>query len=516
MVVKQQDHHRKKRYGLRRARTENDDAEVEEGLIPLSVKTYTFSYEAAGLKSPEKTPKQIYVSSPKPTSAVEFGTAFEFSPEYPIGDETPLKQKKKKRTDIHDDVLAEDDEEIPTHYQSIFTYESMFRDDPKIPDSLEEEPESLFGNGTYICLVLLSALFLLITFPIAALFCIKRLSKTKKLIIFRLGRLLKPRGPGCTVTLPFVDEYHVIDLAEQSLSIKPLTAATSDSGQVEVGCQVVFLIVEPEAVVTYWSRDPHDLIMKKAQSALAAAVSRIQWNDVISGRGSPDIASDGSLNSYCSPVGIQILEVKLTQVKSIQDPPKISDPVRKIDFKKLGQQIASLSPFLVGGGAGGIPASDVQRASAQFAPLITQIATLKANSQISALNPLAESMEQVSQAEVDQLVERALSRSQIFLNNDRTRAVLGSASLQVFVYASDIQQEGDHLAAFYMDADKGKSERGILETEKPSATVHIKAAHLAETLEGRFDLLEAMKMSQIRFSGSLLALSKLRFLLQFK
>lgn len=62
----------------------------------------------------------------------------------------------------------------------------------------------------------------------------------------------------------------------------------------------------------------------------------------------------------------------------------------------------------------------------------------------------------------------------------------------------------------------GKGEVGILETKNPSATVHIRAAHLAETLEGRLDLLEAMKMAQIRFSGSLLAFSKLRYLLQFK
>lgn len=146
-----------------------------------------------------------------------------------------------------------------------------------------------------------------------------------------------------------------------------------------------------------------------------------------------------------------------TQAKSIQDPPKISDQVRNIDFRKLGKQIASLSPILVGGGAGDILLSDTQQASAQFASLITQIATMKANSQISALDPLVESTEQVSQAEVDQLVERALSRSQVFLNNDRARAVLGSESLQVFVYASDIRQEGNHLAAFYMDADKGQN-----------------------------------------------------------
>lgn len=128
MDGQQQDRHRKKQFGLRRARIQNDDAEVEEGLIPLSTRTYTFSYEAAGLKSPEQNLKQTYVSSPKPTPAVEFGTAFEFSPEYPFGDETTPNQKKRKRTSLLDDVFTGDDEEIPTHFQSIFTYESIFRD----------------------------------------------------------------------------------------------------------------------------------------------------------------------------------------------------------------------------------------------------------------------------------------------------------------------------------------------------------------------------------------------------
>ncbi|KAM3174584.1 hypothetical protein ACTXT7_010259 [Hymenolepis weldensis] len=301
-------------------------------------------------------------------------------------------------------------------------------------------------------------------------------------------------------------------------------AITSDTGEVEVGCQVVFHIVEPEAAVTYWSRNPHDFISKRAETALVAAVARIQWDDIISGHGSPDIASDvrSSLNAYCSPIGIQILEVKLTAAKCIKDPPKLSDQVHSIDFQKLGKQIASLSPLLMGEVGDG-PISATQRASAQFTSLINQIAGMKSqkSSTTTPLDPLAASASEavavkVSKIEVDQLVERALARSQIFLNNERARAALGSASLQVFVYSSDIHQVNERMAAFYMDSDSGKGEVGLLETKNPSATVHIRAAHLAETLEGRLDLLEAMKMTKIRFSGSLLALSKLRYLLQFK
>ncbi|VDL59703.1 unnamed protein product [Hymenolepis diminuta] len=519
MVVENLDGHREKKFGMHRVKPKDNNVDSEEVLIPFTVKSYTFSYEAAGLKSPDKNNQHTSVNSPKPAPAFEFGTAFEFSQDYPFDDQKTSKVKKKKKKSVPDDDIAAEDEEVPTHYQSIFTYESAFLDDPKFSDFHEEEPTPLVSRGTYIFLVLLSALFLILTFPISTLFCIKRLPKSKKLIIFRLGKVLKPRGPGCILILPFVDECHIVDLAEQSLAVKPLTATTSDTGEVEVGCQVVFHIVEPEAAVTYWSRNPHDFISKKAETALVAAVARIQWDDIISGHGSPDIASDvrSSLNAYCSPIGIQILEVKLTAAKCIKDPPKLSDQVHSIDFQKLGKQIASLSPLLMGGVGDGL-VSATQRASAQFTSLINQIAGMKSQtaSITTPLDPLttsaSEVVAKVSKIEVDQLVERALARSQIFLNNERARAALGSASLQVFVYSSDIHQENECMVAFYMDSDTV----GILETKNPSATVHIGAAHLAETLEGRLDLLEAMKMTQIRFSGSLLALSKLRYLLQFK
>lgn len=115
------------------------------------------------------------------------------------------------------------------------------------------------------------------------------------------------------------------------------------------------------------------------------------------------------------------------------------------------------------GGVGDGPVSATQRASAQFTSLINQIAGTKSqtSSITTPLDPLTTSAGEVvavkvSKIEVDQLVERALARSQIFLNNERARAALGSASLQVFVYSSDIHQENERMAAFYMDSDTGQ------------------------------------------------------------
>ncbi|KAL5961754.1 Stomatin-like protein 1 [Taenia solium] len=229
--------------------------------------------------------KRIHLSD-SPPPLIDFGNAFEFSPESIFVDFKLPKQKNKKVSAVTERIPTSDDD-IPAHYQSIFTYEN-----PKALDGLEEEPEVAFGGGVYFFLVLLSVFLLLFTFPITALFCIKRLSKTKRVVIFRLGRQLKPRGPGYVLVLPFVDECHVIDLDEQTLEIKPISALTADGGQVEMGCLIVYHIIEVDLAVTYWARDPRNLVLQKAQPALSSAICRMNWCDIVSGHALSDIACD--------------------------------------------------------------------------------------------------------------------------------------------------------------------------------------------------------------------------------
>ncbi|KAM3174585.1 hypothetical protein ACTXT7_010260 [Hymenolepis weldensis] len=304
MVVENLDGHRENKFGMHHVKPKNNNTDDEEVLIPFTMKSYTFSYEAAGLKSPDENNQHTSVISPKPVPAFEFGTAFEFSQDYLFDDQKTSKVKKKKKKSVLDDDIAAEDEEVPTHYQSIFTYESAFLDDSKFSHFHEEEPTSL------------------------------RLPKTKKLIIFRLGKVLKPRGPGsssidyaayprrlnnglkslasgsesasaltlrlwkngglmmffttpktitvagnlvrmlnikfpsflrkqclpmgligCILILPFVDECHIVDLAEQSLAVKPLMVTwlmvrtvlpiSSSAGDLppSIGCGVFLYVI---------------------------------------------------------------------------------------------------------------------------------------------------------------------------------------------------------------------------------------------------------------------------------
>ena len=52
-------------------------------------------------------------------------------------------------------------------------FNSNYSVDPRIKTDFEDDSQSLIGGGVYKFLIIMSALLLLITFPITAFFCIK-------------------------------------------------------------------------------------------------------------------------------------------------------------------------------------------------------------------------------------------------------------------------------------------------------------------------------------------------------
>ena len=62
---------------------------------------------------------------------------------------------------------------------------------------------------TWLCKILL-----VITFPFSILFCLKIVNEYKRMVVFRLGKILnsQPLGPGIVLLLPFIDDSHIVDL----------------------------------------------------------------------------------------------------------------------------------------------------------------------------------------------------------------------------------------------------------------------------------------------------------------
>lgn len=158
-----------------------------------------------------------------------------------------------------------------------------------------------------------------------------------------------------------------------------------------------------------------------------------------------------------------------SKVDTTLEPCPVLDKVKNIDFKNLGQQIASMTPFLLGGGGGvGLPTNSAEEvahdglktSTTQFTDMINRIAAMKQQSPAAPETTVASSVTVTASAQEDlqrleKIVDAALARAQVFLDNDAARRALGGTSLQTFVYQSEVNLESNYVAAFYMDSASG-------------------------------------------------------------
>lgn len=75
---------------------------------------------------------------------------------------------------------------------------------------------------------MLAVILCIATFPFSLILCLKVVQEYERVVIFRLGRLLKggARGPGIFFIIPCIDTYNIIDLRTVSFDVPPQEVST--------------------------------------------------------------------------------------------------------------------------------------------------------------------------------------------------------------------------------------------------------------------------------------------------
>ncbi|KAF7237772.1 Stomatin-like protein 1 [Varanus komodoensis] len=118
-------------------------------------------------------------------------------------------------------------------------------------DSLKQvlkETDTPQGCLSCICHGLVTTLVFLFTilfFPISGWFVLKVIPAYERAIVFRLGRIRAPQGPGMVLLLPFIDHWQTVDLRTRAFSVPPCKLTSRDGALVSVGADVQFRIWDP-------------------------------------------------------------------------------------------------------------------------------------------------------------------------------------------------------------------------------------------------------------------------------
>uniref|UniRef100_A0A3Q2QMQ2 Stomatin (EPB72)-like 3a n=1 Tax=Fundulus heteroclitus TaxID=8078 RepID=A0A3Q2QMQ2_FUNHE len=165
-------------------------------------------------------------------------------------------------------------------------------------------------------LVIISLLFIAVTFPVTLFMCVKIVKEYERAVIFRLGRLSdrKPKGPGLFFVLPCTDNFVKVDLRTVSFDIPPQEILTKDSVTVSVDGVVYFRIHCPISSVANVS-NAHSSTRLLAQTTLRNVLGTKNLSELLSDREGISLSMQEALDDATDSWGIKVERVEIKDVK---------------------------------------------------------------------------------------------------------------------------------------------------------------------------------------------------------
>ncbi|XP_032720914.1 stomatin-like protein 1 isoform X2 [Lontra canadensis] len=209
---------------------------------------------------------------------------------------------------------------------------------------------------SYLCHGLISFLgflLLMITFPISGWFALKIVPTYERVIVFRLGRIRTPQGPGMVLLLPFIDSFQRVDLRTRAFNVPPCKLASKDGAVLSVGADVQFRIWDPVlSVMTV--KDLNMATRMTAQNAMTKALLKRPLREIQTEKLQISAQLLLEINDVTRAWGLEVDRVELA-VEAVLQPPQDS-PVGP----NLDSTLQQLALHFLGGGlssvAGGLSA----------------------------------------------------------------------------------------------------------------------------------------------------------------
>ncbi len=133
-------------------------------------------------------------------------------------------------------------------------------------------------------------------------------------VVFRLGRLMEPRGPGLVTIVPGIDRMIRISLRTVTLTVPPQEVITRDNVPVRVTAVAYYRVVDPNrAVVEVQSYDQATLQI--AQTTLRSVLGGADLDTLLGERERLNEDLQHVIDTHTEPWGIKVTAVEIKDVE---------------------------------------------------------------------------------------------------------------------------------------------------------------------------------------------------------
>ncbi|XP_071752626.2 stomatin-like protein 1 [Centroberyx gerrardi] len=183
---------------------------------------------------------------------------------------------------------------------------------PKITEN--DFTDASQGWLSWICNLIVTFLVYIctfITFPISGWFVLKVVPNYQRIVVFRLGRVCPPKGPGVVLVLPLIDQWQRVDLRTRAFNIPPCQVSTRDGGVLSVGADIQFRIWNPVMSVVS-IQDLNASTRLTAQNAMTHSLGKKTVREIQTERVKLGEYLGMDINEMTRPWGLEVDRVELT------------------------------------------------------------------------------------------------------------------------------------------------------------------------------------------------------------
>ncbi|XP_004476665.1 stomatin-like protein 1 isoform X2 [Dasypus novemcinctus] len=335
----------------------------------------------------------------------------------------------------------------------------------------------------------LGFLLLLVTFPISGWFALKIVPTYERMIVFRLGRIRTPQGPGMVLLLPFIDSFQRVDMRTRAFNVPPCKLASKDGAVLSVGADVQFRIWDPVlSVMTV--KDLNTATRMTAQNAMTKALLKRPLREIQMEKLKISDQLLLEINDVTRAWGLEVDRVELA-VESVLQPPQEGPAGHSLD-----STLQQLALHFLGGGMSSV---------AGGAPSLGPADTLEMVSEVEQPAPHVSAGPSPKQQPV---AEGLLSALQPFLSEALVSQVRAC-------YQFNVVLPGGTQSTYFLDLTTGQGKVGHGAPDSiPDVLVEVAEADLQALLCRELRPLGAYMSGRLKVKGDLAVAMKLEAVLR--
>jgi len=162
---------------------------------------------------------------------------------------------------------------------------------------------------------IISVVVVVVIFLAAA---IRILNEYERGVVFRLGRVIKAKGPGLIILIPGIDKMVKVSLRLVAMDVDPQDVITRDNVSVKVNAVIYFRVVDSiKAIIEV---ENYSYAMSQlAQTTLRSVCGQAELDELLSAREKINSQLQEILDTHSDPWGIKVATVELKHIDLPQE-----------------------------------------------------------------------------------------------------------------------------------------------------------------------------------------------------